>query len=333
MQSEVGLVGHDQLFKQLLQAFFADFLRLFDPDTAAALDLDTVTFVNPETFTDIPQGERRTADLVARVRTIMGGPELVLLHTEVQRKREPDFPQRMWEYYHLLRLRERLPVIPIALVLYPGREGITFEEYSEGVFGRAYVTFRYLQISLPRLPADDYLARGPLAAGLASLMRPAAKGRAARIALHLACLRHIHQAEVGGLDDARTELLVNMVATYLPLSAREENALRVQLQRGGDTTMEATELTWADRILLRGREQGRQEGVEEGLSVARQAVLAMLTKQFGALPPSVGAGLDQVNDPQRMEALLNVAFPARTLEECNPWLCIAVVAVIFCSDA
>jgi len=71
MQSEVGLVGHDQLFKQLLQAFFADFLRLFDPDTAAALDLDTVTFVNPETFTDIPQGERRTADLVARVRTIM----------------------------------------------------------------------------------------------------------------------------------------------------------------------------------------------------------------------------------------------------------------------
>ncbi len=95
MQSEVGLGGHDQLFKQLLQAFFADFLRLFDPETADNLDLSTVTFVNPETFTDIPQGERRTADLVARVRTIMGVPELVLLHAEVQRKREPDFPQRM----------------------------------------------------------------------------------------------------------------------------------------------------------------------------------------------------------------------------------------------
>jgi len=300
MQMAVGLSGHDQLLKQLLQAFFADFPRLFDPETADKLDLGTVTFVNPETFTDIPQGERRTADLVARVGTLMGDPELVLIHAEAQRKREPNFPQRMWEYYHLLRLRERLPVIPIALVLYPGRAGITLEEYSEGVFGRAYVTFRYLQISLPRLPADDYLTKGPLAAGLASLMRPAAKGRAARIALHLACLRGVQQAaEAGELDDARMELLVNMIATYLPLSATERNELRVQLQRGGDTTMEATELTWADRILLRGRTQGRQEGVaegcQEGLRVARHAVLALLTKQVGPLPPSVGAGLDRID--------------------------------------
>ncbi len=29
------------------------------------------------------------------------------------------------------------------------------------------------------------------------------------------------------------ELLVNMVATYLPLNATERNALRVQLQHGG----------------------------------------------------------------------------------------------------
>ncbi len=81
MQGAAGLSGHDQLLKQLLQAFFADFLRLFDPETADNLDLGAVTFVNPETFTDIPQGERRTADLVARVRTLLDAPELVLLHT------------------------------------------------------------------------------------------------------------------------------------------------------------------------------------------------------------------------------------------------------------
>jgi len=196
------------------------------------------------------------------------------------------------------------------------------------VFGRTYVTFRYLQISLPRLPADDYLTKGPLAAGLASLMRPASRGRAARIALHLACLRGVQQAaEAGELDDARMELLVNMIATYLPLSATERSELRVQLQREGDTTMEATELTWADRILLRGRTQGRREGVaegrqegvaegrQEGLRVARQVVLALLTKQVGPLPPSVGAGLDRIDDPRRLEALLNVALSARTLEE------------------
>ncbi len=298
MQSEVGLGGHDQLFKQLLQAFFADFLRLFDPETADNLDLSTVTFINPETFTDIPQGERRTADLVARVRTIMDVPELVLLHAEVQRKREPDFPQRMWEYYHLLRLRERLPVIPIALVLYPGREGIMLEEYSEGVFDRAYVTFRYLQISLP-----------PLAAGLASLMRPAAKGRAARIALYIACLRGVQRAvDAGELDDARQFMLFNLIFTYLHLNAQERDAARVQLRQEGDTTVEATELTWADRMLLQGREQG----IEQGL---RQAVLRVLVKQFGALPLSIGARLEQIGDAQRLEALLDVALSASALGE------------------
>src|SRR5579875_169098 len=192
-------IGHDQLFKQVLQAFFADFLRLFDPELAANLDLDTVTFRDAEAFTDIPQGERRTADLVVQVRTLAGLAELILIHVEVQRKREPGFPARMWEYYSLLRQREGLPVIPIALVLYPGREGIALEEYREAVLGRTYLIFRYLQISLPKLSAESFVsAPSPLGAGLASLMRPPARGREAQIALHVACLRRIREASESG---------------------------------------------------------------------------------------------------------------------------------------
>ncbi len=49
---------HDELMKLALQARFADFMRLFDPETAAALDLDMgVTFRDMETFTNIPQGD------------------------------------------------------------------------------------------------------------------------------------------------------------------------------------------------------------------------------------------------------------------------------------
>ncbi len=63
----------------------------------------------------------------------------------------------MWQYYILLRQRENLPVIPIALVFYPARDGITREEDRESVFGEIIVTFHYLQISLPRLSAQDYV--------------------------------------------------------------------------------------------------------------------------------------------------------------------------------
>jgi hypothetical protein len=58
----------------------------------------------------------------------------------------------------VLRQREDLPVIPVALVLYPSGAGIGLEDYTEGVLGRTYLTFRYLQISMPMLPAQEYVA-------------------------------------------------------------------------------------------------------------------------------------------------------------------------------
>lgn len=194
-------MGHDQLFKQLLRAFFAEFLRLFDPATAARLDLDTIEFRDTEAFTDIPQGERRTADLVVQVRTVEGVPELVLIHIEIQREREARFPWRMWQYYSLLRQRENLPVIAIALILYAGREGIALDEYAEAVFGRVYLTFRYLQISLPLLDATAYAQAGSvLGAALAVLMRLPAE-REAQIGVHLAGLRRVREAlEAGQVD-------------------------------------------------------------------------------------------------------------------------------------
>src|SRR5579871_5972926 len=102
-EARAGRIGHDQLFKQLLQAFFPDFLRLFDPEMAIALDLSTVSFRDTEAFTDIPQGERRLADLIAQVATKDGMDGLILVHVEIQREHEAHFPYRMWQYYSILR--------------------------------------------------------------------------------------------------------------------------------------------------------------------------------------------------------------------------------------
>lgn len=297
--------GHDQLFKQLLQAFFADFVRLFDPETAAALDLTTVAFRDTEAFTDIPQGERRVADLVAQVQTIEGMPELVLIHVEIQRERERRFPWRMWQYYALLRQRESLPVVPIAVVLYPGREGIVREEYTETVLGRTTLTFWYLQISLPQLEATHYVhMESVLAAALASVMHlPAA--RAEQIALHLASLRRVREAmEAGQVDEGRAYLLVNLIATYLPLSDAERDALRVQLQQQGDPTMEVTELTWADRVFQQGEQQGMREAIRQ-----------MLCARFGRVSPEVEARLAQITREEDLTAFIGHAAVAESEAE------------------
>jgi len=296
-----------------LQEFFEDFLWLFDPQTAAGLDFSTVVFRNAEAFTDLPRGERRTADLVAEVRTLAGEPELILLHVEVQREREAGFPARMWQYYAVLRQRDGLLVIPIAVVFYLAREAIAMEEYEEGVLGRVYLTFRYLQISLPLLAAEDYVAaERPLGVALAPLMRLPDTGRAARLSLYLACMRRINQgADSGELNDARAFLLWNMVNTYLPLSDDDRAELQARLTSRGDTTLETTELTYADRLLQRGHKEGREEGREEGY---RESVRTAIQLRFTSVPAALDQALPAMSRDE-LTALLRRVLTVQRVED------------------
>jgi hypothetical protein len=222
----------------------------------------------------------------------------VIVHVEIQREREPHFGHRMWQYYVALRQRENKPVIPIALVFYTGREGIAREEYEEAVFGQSILTFRYLQISLPLLRAEDYVqAEQVLGAGLASVMR-LPRDRPAQIRLHLACLQRVHDAERGGtVNAAQAFLLVNLVATYLPLTEEERDALRVQLSQEGDVTMDATELTWADRISLGTR---------------RADIRRLVQLKFGRVSPEVDALIENVDSEEAAGQLFDRVFAVQT---------------------
>lgn len=101
-------MGHDQRFKELLRLFRRPFLEHFFPDIAGHLDLSRPEFVDKELFEDPPEGSHRVADLVARVTTREGEPEMLLVHIEVQADRKGDVPARMVDYYALLRRMYRL---------------------------------------------------------------------------------------------------------------------------------------------------------------------------------------------------------------------------------
>ena len=46
----------DQVFKDILHAFFEDFLALFLPELAAEIEPGSITFLDPEIFTGIRRG-------------------------------------------------------------------------------------------------------------------------------------------------------------------------------------------------------------------------------------------------------------------------------------
>lgn len=75
-------MDHDRLFKELLTTFFVEFLDLFLPDVAAALDREAgVVPMDKEVFTDIGLSETHEADVVMRAR-FRGGDAYFLVHVE-----------------------------------------------------------------------------------------------------------------------------------------------------------------------------------------------------------------------------------------------------------
>jgi len=172
---------HDQLFKELLTAFFKEFMELFYPDIAIRLDFSRVTFLDKETFTDIPAGDVRTADLIAKVYTIEGQPEIILTHIEVEARRRSEILARMHEYYMMLRLRYRLPILPIVIYLSPGAGGLVEEQVEDKVFERQVNLFTFQAVGLPDLSADDYIESNNLVgAALSARMKTSRLGRVAQ---------------------------------------------------------------------------------------------------------------------------------------------------------
>ncbi|PYQ56120.1 MAG: transposase, partial [Acidobacteria bacterium] len=77
------MAPHDPLFKSLLRAFFAGFLRLVAPDLAARLDLGAVAFLDKEFVATAPPRTHGIADLLARA-PLQGTGRFLLIHVEIE---------------------------------------------------------------------------------------------------------------------------------------------------------------------------------------------------------------------------------------------------------
>ena len=102
---------------------------------------------------------------MARLRLRPGAPPpragvadlVALVHVEVE---SPDsaaaFRPRMFEYYIQLRRDTGLPVLPIALFLRVGLDGIGWDAYEEHFWEQRIVRFEYAYVGLPALDGEQY---------------------------------------------------------------------------------------------------------------------------------------------------------------------------------
>jgi predicted transposase/invertase (TIGR01784 family) len=306
---EATMTDHDRLFKELLSTFFIEFLELFLPQVARAIEPDSVKFLPQEYFADLTAGEKKIIDLLAQVR--LAGQEVgFLIHLEAQSSSQSDLARRMFFYFSRLHQKYLQRIYPIVLFSFdepyreePNRYSVEFEDLK-------VMEFNFFTIQLNRLNWRDFLnQRNPVAAALMSKMKIDA---ADRPRVKVECLRLLATLR---LDPARSQLISGFVDTYLRLNVEEEQVFQVEVG-----TLEETEREEIMQIVTSWMEQGIAEGEQRGRAKGERAlVLRQLTRRLGTLPTSVEAQVQALALPQ-LEALGEALLDFTQLSDLTDWL-------------
>jgi hypothetical protein len=281
---------HDQRLKVLLKEFFEAFFLCFFPEWAARFEFLDIDWLDKELFLAPPQGERRQLDLVARLRPGAPPPRegvadlVALVHVEVESRASTlAFRPRMFDYYIQLRRDTGLPVLPIALFLRVGLDGIGWDVYEEHFWERRIIRFEYAYVGLPAVPGEPYATgENLLGVALSALVRLPADRRAE---LYVEGLKRI---AVSGENDYRRFLLAECLEAYAELDEDQKDRVQALLHTEAYREVEPLMKTTYER------------GIEQG---ERRSALRQMEAKFGPLPPEVkgqveALSLDAVIQPQ-----------------------------------
>jgi predicted transposase/invertase (TIGR01784 family) len=309
------MIDHDQLFKELLSTFFVEFLELFFPQVAAAIDPDSVSFLPQEYFADLTVGETKIVDLLAQVR-LAGQDVGFLVHLEAQATSRAEFSRRMFFYFSRLHQKYLQAIYPIVVFSFdePYRE--ESQQYCVEFDDFKVMEFNFKAIQLNRLNWRDFLnQQNPAAAALMSKMRI---DEADRPRVKVECLRLLATLR---LDPARTQLISGFVDTYLRLSVQEEQVFQESVG-----TLEGTEregimqivTSWMEQGIAEGRAEGEQIGERRGRTEGERAlILRMLNRRIGGVSLNLQSQIQSLSLTQLEalgEALLDFSQPNDLVE-------------------
>lgn len=297
-------VDHDRLFKELLETFFAEFMKLFFTEASRDIDFSHLKFMQQEIFTDVTVGERHEVDIIVETR-LKEDPGLIMVHVEPQSYVQKDFNERMFIYFSRLYEKYRRKIVPIAVFSYDQ----TRDEPDSFELGFPFLTvlnFNFYKLELKKLHWREYIySDNPVAAALLSKMGFSPEEK---VQVKIEFMRMLARMK---LDPARMVLLGGFFETYLKLSRREEEEFYRELGK-----MDRKEVDTIMQITTSWHEKGRAEGRAEGQT---QLVLRQLKKLFGEVPADVEEKIKAMG-AERIERLGEALLDVKTIEELKPLL-------------
>ncbi len=268
-------IDHDQLFKRLIETFFAEFMHFFFPDVHNQLDFTHLRFLPKEMYADLTAGEKREVDLLVETK-LRKSRCLLIIHTEHQESHQKQFAERMYLYFSRLYDKYRCKILPIAIFGH-GRKNPEPEQFVVRLPFKKVLTFSYLVVQLRKKGWREFLKQdNPVAA---ALMSRAGYQKGERVQVKLEFLRMITRL---GLDPARMQLIIGFFETYVRLNKAEETDLELQIRelhpKEEEQIMELY-TSWELKGMKQGVKQGIQQGMQQGMQTGeRLAKLEMARK-------------------------------------------------------
>ena len=304
-------IDHDRLFKELLETYFAEFMQIFFPAAAQAIDLKQIKFLQQEIFTDVTAGEKHEVDILVETQ-LKDEPGLILIHVEPQAYAQKDFNERMFIYFSRLYEKYRCKILPVAIFSYD-QERDEPDTFQIGFSFLEILRFQFYKLELKKLNWRHYIdSNNPAAAALLSKMgfKP---GERVRVKLEfMRMLARLKQ------DPARTELLGGFFETYLKLNREEEEQLYHELgkidKKEADTIMQIT-TSWHEKGRMEGRAEGKMEGRMEGEAIGearakQDAICKYLVTRFKVDPAIAGDKVQHITDRDVLDRTLTELFTA-----------------------
>jgi predicted transposase YdaD len=305
---------YDTPWKDVLDRWHRQFLEFFFPVAAADIDWSRgYEFLDKELqkVTRRAVVGRRHVDKLIKVWRRSGEETWVLIHTEVQGKREVAFPRRLYTYHSRLTDRYNRPVATV-VVLADHHPNWRPARYEHALWGcRAVLEFPSIKLLDYRdRTAELEASPNPFALVVLAHLAATATRRdpAARLEHKIGLTRRLYRL---GLERDEILSLYAFVDWVLALP----DALEEDYHRCIQAIEEAEHMqyvTTAERIgIQKGRKEGRKEGYKEG-EVAM--LLRLIARKFGPPPETVRERITHA-DSETLLAWSDRILTAQTLDE------------------
>ncbi len=290
---------HDQLFKRLLNLFFAEFMQAFFPEASRLIDFQEVHFEPEVVYTDTPLGERRQIDVLVKTRLI-GEDGMVLVHVEPQAQYQRTFNERMFLYFSYLYHKYRLRILPVALFTYD-EEREEPDNFEIGFEFLDVLRFRFYKLEPKKLNWRDYVKADNPAVG--ALMSKMCYTKEEKVQVKIEFVRMLARMR---LDPARISFLINFFEYYLKLNEHEEELFRREMGKldKGEAAVIMQVATWEEELQIKAE-----------VKHARKTINRLLDSKFGNTPIGIQEKIGQIDDLTILDEVLERLFTADSLEK------------------